>query len=106
MLTAAAGCAGLEAEPCSRGALRSGLSWSACLLACLIADACSRTRLEGEGSVFIRMCQAGRQEWTVGHNGAPRHVSIKLLILLRQTRRTIAGQELRYMNARPDTVWM
>lgn len=51
MLTAAAGCAGLEAEPCSRGALRSGLSWSACLPACLPDCGCLLADEVGGGSV-------------------------------------------------------
>lgn len=65
----------VAAEPCDRSVLP----------ACLVAGACSRVRLEGEGSVLIRMCQAGCQEWGAGHNGAPRHVSIELLILATDT---------------------
>lgn len=80
LLTAAGG---LEAEPCSGGALRSDcLGLPAWLpgCGCLLADEDG-----GEGFVLIRMGQAGCQEWTAGHNGAPRHVSIELLILATDT---------------------
>lgn len=101
LLTAAGA---LEAEPCSRGALRWGcLARALPAWLRLVAGACSRVRFEGEGSVFIRRRQAGCQEWGAGHNGAPRHVSIELLILATDTEdNSRPGTALH--ECRPDTV--
>lgn len=98
MLTAAGA---LEAEPCSGGALRSDcLGLPAWLpgCGCLLAGEAG-----GEGSLLISMCQAGCQEWTAGHNGAPRHVSIELLILATDTEdNSRPGTAVH--ECRPDTV--
>lgn len=86
----------VAAEPCDRSVL--------VCLPCLPAFGCSLAgEVGGEGSVFIRVRQAGCQEWTGGHNGAPRHVSIELLILATATEdNSRPGTALH--ECRPDTV--